>query len=146
MWTTQKLLPLVRAGEFARGLERGRAAALAFYEKLDRDERFATAFAPELDIVIFAPRAKTVREGSALSRRIFDAAAKRNLHLAVAELPTNFWNANADRMQRNRETITCLRSVMMKPEHFEWLPQIWSELIAATSEVLGVESASPGAS
>ena len=33
LWTTQKLLPLVRGGEFARGLERGREAALAFYRE-----------------------------------------------------------------------------------------------------------------
>src|SRR5580692_9161239 len=87
LWTTQKLLPLTRGGEFARGLENGREAALAFFDRLKKDERFVTAFAPELDIVIFAPRAKSVREASTLSRRIFDAAAKRNLHLAVAELP-----------------------------------------------------------
>ena len=90
-WTTQKLLPLARGGEFARGLERGRAAALALYERIEKDERFAAAFAPELDIVIFAPRGKSVSEASILSRRVFDAAAKRNLHLAVAELPTEFW-------------------------------------------------------
>jgi len=145
LWTTQRLLPLVRGGEFARGLENGRAAALAFYERLEKDERFATAFAPELDIVIFAPRAKKVSEASTLSRRIFDAAAKRNLHLAVAELPTEFWAANLGSMQRDRETITCLRSVLMKPEHLEWIPRIWDELSAATSEVLGAAGASRSA-
>src|SRR5580693_6487585 len=137
LWTTQKLLPLERGGEFARGLERGRAAALIFYEKIERDERFATAFAPELDIVIFVPRAKSVSEAAGLSRQIFDAAAKRNLHLAVAELPTEFWAANLGAMKRDRETVTCLRSVLMKPEHLEWIPRIWEELLAATSEVLG---------
>jgi glutamate/tyrosine decarboxylase-like PLP-dependent enzyme len=137
LWATQRLLPLVRGGEFARGLERGRAAALAFFERLDRDERFATAFAPELDIVIFVPRAKSVSEAAGLSRQIFDAAAKRNLHLAVAELPTEFWAANLGAMKRDRETVTCLRSVLMKPEHLEWIPRIWEELLAATSEVLG---------
>ncbi|MGC1482862.1 MAG: aminotransferase class I/II-fold pyridoxal phosphate-dependent enzyme [Candidatus Acidiferrum sp.] len=141
LWTTQKLLPLVRGGEFARGLESGRAAALALHERLEKDERFAAAFVPELDIVIFVPRAKKVSDGSSLSRRIFDAAAKRNLHLAVAELPTEFWSANLGAMQRDRETVTCLRSVLMKPEHFEWLPRIWDELSAATAEVLGAEGA-----
>jgi tyrosine decarboxylase/aspartate 1-decarboxylase len=137
LWTTQKLLPLVRDGEFARGLERGRAAALAFYERLEKDERFVTAFAPELDIVIFAPRARSVSEAFVFSRGIFDAAARRNLHLALAELPTDFWAANLGSMQRDRETITCLRSVLMKPEHLDWIPRIWDELSAATSEVLG---------
>ncbi|MGB8457827.1 MAG: hypothetical protein WCE50_08915, partial [Candidatus Acidiferrum sp.] len=135
----QKLLPLARGGEFAQGLESGRAAALALYERLEKDERFATAFAPELDIVIFAARAKSVTAASALGRRIFDAAAKRNLHLAVAELPTEFWAANLGTMLRDSETTTCLRSVLMKPEHLEWLPRIWGELSAATSEVLGAK-------
>jgi tyrosine decarboxylase/aspartate 1-decarboxylase len=145
LWTTQKLLPLARGGEFARGLERGRAAALIFYEKIEKDERFAAAFAPELDIVIFAPRAKSVSEVSTLSRRIFDAAAKRNLHLAVAEMPVVFWGANLGATQRDRETMTCLRSVLMKPEHLEWIPRIWDELSAATSEVLGTEGTSRAA-
>jgi len=145
LWTTQTLLPLARGGEFARGLECGRAAALALYERLQKDERFAAAFAPELDIVIFAPRGKSVSEASKLSRRIFDAAAKRNLHLAVAELPAEFWGANLGAMKRDRKTMTCLRSVLMKPEHLEWIPRIWDELSAATSEVLGSEGASRAA-
>jgi tyrosine decarboxylase/aspartate 1-decarboxylase len=145
LWTTQKLLPLARGGEFARGLENGRAAALAFYERLLKDERFATAFAPELDIVVFAPTAKSVSEASRLSRQIFDAAAKRNLHLAVAELPVIFWGANLGSMQRDRDTMSCLRSVLMKPEHLEWIPRIWDELLAATSEVLGTPGASRAA-
>ena len=135
LWTTQNILPLARGGEFARGLEKGRAAALALSERLQQDERFVTAFAPELDIVIFAPRARSVSAASALSRRIFEAAAKRNLHLAVAELPTEFWSAKLGATERDRETMTCLRSVLMKPEHLEWIPRIWEELSAATAEV-----------
>lgn len=145
LWTTQRLLPLARGGEFASGLERGRAAALAFFERLKRDDRFVTAFAPELDIVIFAPRAKSVSEASGLSRRIFESAAKRNLHLAVAELPTEFWAANLGTMQRDRETMTCLRSVLMKPEHLEWIPRIWEELSVASAEAVREAGASRSA-
>lgn len=136
LWATQRLLPLARGGEFARGLERGRSAALALYDLLTKDDRFVTAFPPELDIVVFAPRAKSVSEASALTRKIFDAAAKRNLHLAVAELPTEFWGSNLGEMRRDWETMICLRSVLMKPEHSEWIPRIWEALAAATSEVL----------
>jgi tyrosine decarboxylase/aspartate 1-decarboxylase len=140
LWATQKLLPLVRGGEFARGLERGREAALAFYEKLCADERFLTAFAPELDIIIFAPRAGSVSDASALSRRVFEAAAKRDLHLAVAELPAIFWGDPAVRMKQDRETMTCLRSVLMKPEHFDWIGRIWELLVAAADESQGKRS------
>src|SRR5213595_957954 len=66
LWATQKLLPLKKRGEFAQGLERGRKAAMAVYEKLNRDSRFVMAFVPELDIVVFAPRATSVSETSVL--------------------------------------------------------------------------------
>ncbi len=135
LWATQKLLPLARGGEFAQGLERGRSAALALYKKLLDDRRFVTAFAPELDIVIFAPRAPSVSEASGLTRQIFEAAAGRNLHLAVAELPTAFWEANLGAMRRDRETMTCLRSVLMKPEHSEWVEPIYDRLVAACKTV-----------
>ena len=136
LWATQKLLPLKKGGEFAHGLESGRKAALALFEKLRTDSRFVTGFAPELDILVFAPRASSVSESSVLSRKIFEAAAKRELHLAVAELPIHFWEENLGGMKRDRDTLTCLRSVLMKPEHLEWVDRIWELLSEATSEVL----------
>src|SRR6266446_5028652 len=140
LWATQRLLPLKKGEEFARGLVLGRKAALKLFEKLRADSRFVTAFPPELDIVVFAPRAESISETSALSRRIFESAAKRNLHLAVAELPMCFWEANLGAMKRDRETLTCLRSVLMKPEHLDWIPRIWELLSASTAEVLGARN------
>src|SRR5215468_3402172 len=136
LWATQKLLPLVRGGEFAQGLERGRKAVLAFYEKLRGDSRFVIAFAFDLDIVVYAARGNSVSETSALSCKIFEAAAKRNLHLAVAELPVGFWETHLGAMKRDREMLTCLRSVLMKPEHLDWVERIWELLSEAASEVV----------
>src|SRR6266849_1057454 len=135
LWATQRLLPLKKGGEFARGLERGRKAALALFEKVRADKRFVTAFAPELDILVFATRAASVSEASVLSRKIFEAAARHDLHLAVAELPVRFWEVNLGAMKRDRETITCLRSVLMKPEHLDWVDRIWGLLSSAAGEV-----------
>jgi hypothetical protein len=36
--------------------------------------------------------------------------------------------------------MTCLRSVLMKPEHFDWLDRIWDLLVAATDESQGKRS------
>src|SRR5713226_8280576 len=135
LWATQRLLPLKKGGEFARGLERGRKAALALFEKVRADEHFVTAFAPELDIVVFAPKAPSVSEASVLSRQVFEAAARHDLHLAVAELAVRFWEANLGAMKRDRETMTCLRSVLMKPEHLDWVDRIWGILSSAADEV-----------
>jgi len=137
LWATQKLLPLAKGGEFARGLDDGRAAALDLHQRLQNDERFVTAFPPELDIVVFAPRAASVSESSGRSRQIFEAAARRNLHLAVAGLPVEFFQANLGAMKKDRNSLTCLRSVLMKPEHKEWIGRIWEILSDATDEVVG---------
>src|SRR3981189_2726199 len=128
LWATQKLLPLAKGGEFARGLEDCRKAALDFYQRLEGDARFVTAFPPELDIVVFAPRAASVSEASEQSRKIFEAAARRKLDLAVAELPVSFFEANLRGMKKDRASLTCLRSVLMKPEHREWVGRIWEIL------------------
>jgi glutamate/tyrosine decarboxylase-like PLP-dependent enzyme len=131
LWATQKLLPLVKNGEFAQRLARSRSAALALYEKIRAYHRFVPAFAPELDIVIFAPRAATVSEMSVKSRAIFASAAERGLHLAVADLPVSFFPSLSASVQRDLETVTCLRSVLMKPEHLDWIDRIWEILAAA---------------
>jgi hypothetical protein len=76
-----------------------------------------------------------VSEASARARRLFDEAARRQLHLALAELPVEFFDVG--RMERDRPTLTCLRSVLMKPEHREWADRIWDTLDAAASASLG---------
>jgi glutamate/tyrosine decarboxylase-like PLP-dependent enzyme len=126
LWATQRLLPLMPDGEFARGLAAGRKAALTLYERLKGDRRFVTAAPPELDILVWAPRAARVSEASARARRLFEEAARRHLHLALAELPVEFFDLG--RMDQDRPTLTCLRSVLMKPEHREWADRIWSVL------------------
>ena len=136
LWATQKLLPLVPGGELARGLSSGREAALALYDKLQADGRFLVAFPPELDIVVWTPRASRASEASDVARRIFAETARRHLHLALAELPIDFFDHLASRIERDRDTVTCLRSVLMKPEHREWVDRIWSILDEATCAVL----------
>src|SRR5499433_3373502 len=56
LWATQKLLPLERGGGFARGLEKGREAALEFSDAVESGETFDAALRPQLDIVCFVPR------------------------------------------------------------------------------------------
>jgi glutamate/tyrosine decarboxylase-like PLP-dependent enzyme len=122
LWATQQLFPLVRGGEFAAGLEKGRSAALKLYGLLRGDAKWITGFEPELDIVIFAPQAGSAKEISKRSREIFERAAKENLHLAVAELPVRFFGED---LKGESGTVTCLRSVLMKPEHLEWVEEIY---------------------
>ncbi len=136
LWATQRLLPLVEGGEFAKSLSSCRRAALDLYGRLREDARFITPFPPELDIVVWAPVAKSVTVSSGLARAIFYEAAKHNLHLALSELPADFLDLNSVGMKRDAETITCLRSVLMKPEHEKWIPVIWKILDRSAAEAL----------
>jgi tyrosine decarboxylase/aspartate 1-decarboxylase len=136
LWATQRLLPLVRGGEFAAMLEASRDAAVTFAQRLVNDERWMLPFAPELDIVVWALRAKTVAEISALSQRIFDAAAKQNLHLALIRLPARFFAQQHKLAGSATDTVLCLRSVLMKPEHRDWLDRIWTILSRVADGVL----------
>jgi tyrosine decarboxylase/aspartate 1-decarboxylase len=134
LWATQRLLPLQRGGEFARGLERGREAAIALHRKLLASETFVPGFSPELDIVVFAPRSSSVGEISAMSRKIFDETATHGLHLALAELPVTFFEALPAGVKRDGRSLTSLRSVLMKPEHLDWVDRIWEIVQAAATK------------
>lgn len=131
LWATQRMFPLTPGGEFAQGLQNGRAAALDLYARVQQDGRFVTGGAPELDILVWAPRAASATEASTLSKRIFAEAASRQLHLALVSLPLHLLDVGP--MQRDRETLICLRSVLMKPEHREWTDRIWQILTEATA-------------
>jgi len=133
LWATQRLLPLTPGGEFADGLAKGRRAALELDRRLRADAQFEALAkgGPELDIVVWKVKAGTPQEASDRAQSIFSACAARKLHLALVQLP-QFWFARAE---SDKEVVTCLRSVLMKPEHELWIDRIWKELRAACSSM-----------
>jgi tyrosine decarboxylase/aspartate 1-decarboxylase len=139
LWATQRLLPLRRGGEFGENLGKSRAAALELYRRLKESSDFvASVHGPQLDIVVWAVAAGTLAQSSARAQAIFDEAARRDLHLALATLPVSLfaegtWNDNG------AGTVLCLRSVLMKPEHLAWLDAIWVRLECAARFVSAVE-------
>lgn len=135
LWATQRLLPLIPGGEFSQGLKNSRQAALILFEKLKSDQRFITSSPPELDIVVWLPKASSTTSASKLSKLIFDEAAKRNLHLALAELPIEIFDLYKFNMDVDSPTVTCLRSVLMKTDHYDWIENIWDILDKAANAV-----------
>ena len=137
LWATQQLLPLTQGGEFARGLARGRAAAMELYRRLRQEDRFQplAAGAPELDIVVWKLNAETPERASQLAQDIFVACATRDLHLALVQLPLSWFQPQSAETNESG-MVTCLRSVLMKPEHEAWLDRIWERLRAACVDVM----------
>jgi glutamate/tyrosine decarboxylase-like PLP-dependent enzyme len=130
LWATQRLLPLTPDGEFARGLIAGHKAALELDRRLREDSRFVPfAGKPQLDIVVWQIEAASIEQSSAMAQEIFDKCAALNLHLALVQLPGTMFVGQSD--MGSDAAVTCLRSVLMKPEHGEWLDEIWERLTSA---------------
>lgn len=129
LWATQRLLPLQPGGEFAKGLEDCRDAALELHRRLAAHERFVPLALPELDILTWAFLGAEGEDPSAAGRRLFREAGERGLHLALLEVPGPmlgpYW---PDGLEKPDGPVTCLRSVLMKPEHLVWVDQIWMHL------------------
>jgi glutamate/tyrosine decarboxylase-like PLP-dependent enzyme len=135
LWATQRLLPLTEGGAFAAGLRSGLQAALELGKRLRADARFKAMAAgqPELDIVVWAAKAENPELASERARKVFVACATRDLHLALVQLPLFWFDPGTD----PATAITCLRSVLMKPEHAAWLERIWERLSAGSAEIMG---------
>jgi tyrosine decarboxylase / aspartate 1-decarboxylase len=129
LWATQKIMPLQKGSKFALNLEDSRAAALHFHHKIKESEFFIAGFEPDLDIVFWVPKAKTIQEMSNLSREIFKVCAEKNLYFALAEMPISFFYDEIERKNLSvagtEKTITTLRSCLMKPEHLKWIDEIF---------------------
>jgi glutamate/tyrosine decarboxylase-like PLP-dependent enzyme len=131
LWATQRLLPMTPGGEFANGLDACLRAARGLWRSLHNSSAFTPLVEPQLDIVTYVVNATTGSEASERAHEIFDEAAKRELHLALIELPADFVRRYAPDIEADSETITCLRSVLMKPEHEEWLERLTALLEAS---------------
>jgi tyrosine decarboxylase / aspartate 1-decarboxylase len=136
LWATQRLLPYTRAGQFATELSYSRTAALTLAQKIQADGRFIVPFSPELDILVWTPRAKSASAASQLAKEIFTAAAQQNLHLAIAHLNIEFFMDDYPEMEPDQNQVTCLRSCLIKPEHLEWVEDIWQVLAQVTDQIL----------
>jgi tyrosine decarboxylase/aspartate 1-decarboxylase len=133
LWATQRLLPLEKNGEFASGLDSSLCAAQDFHARLDASEYFTPLMSPELDIVVYAVNAPTTTTASERARSLFERAAAQGLHLALIELPLSLAGDWLPDIDADSETITCLRSVLMKPEHEQWSEKIIELLEAAVA-------------
>jgi glutamate/tyrosine decarboxylase-like PLP-dependent enzyme len=133
LWATQQLFPLERGGQMAQWLDDCLLAARNFWKALDASAHFRPLMQPELDIVCYALNAETASASTARARKVFAEAARHDLHLAMIELPASLVSNYTRCLEADQETVTCLRSVLMKPEHREWLPRIMALLEAAAT-------------
>jgi tyrosine decarboxylase/aspartate 1-decarboxylase len=136
LWATMRLLPLSGDGEFAQMLRLCRQGAIQLYEWLQSEPHFEPLMQPDLDIVVWCVQSPIASESSQLARQLFQAAAKHDLHLALAEFPRQLVESTGAIETWDVQHVTCLRACVMKPDHVAWLPEITQRLQAACRDVL----------
>ena len=124
LWATQQLLPMNPGSEFAQALDKSLLAARALYECLDHSDNYRVLMEPQLDIVVYAVNAGDAVTASEKASKVFDEAAKKDLHLALVSIPSSIVSHYWPELEINRDTVACLRSCLMKPEHLDWVNKI----------------------
>ncbi len=133
LWATHQMLPPVKGGEFSKDLGRSRNAALKLYDRLQKSEQLFPLMKPETDIVVYALTGKDTNEMSEKANQVFKIAEENHLYLSLYKYPTSLFD-NPE-FEINSEYLTCLRSCLLKPEHDDWLDEIWSRLENSTKNV-----------
>ncbi|MGB5344772.1 MAG: aminotransferase class I/II-fold pyridoxal phosphate-dependent enzyme [Woeseia sp.] len=133
LWATQQLFPLSRDGQFAAWLDQSLDAAKDFWQRLGASEAFQPLMRPDLDIVVYAVSEDSASAASQAARRVFAAAAEQDLHLAMMEVPAEIVVAYLPQLRVDATSVTCLRSVLMKAEHQDWLERIMHILVSSAA-------------
>jgi hypothetical protein len=142
LWATQQLFPLEQGGQLGQWLDSSLLAARELWQKLKEGDLYLPLMQPELDIIVYAVNAIDAVEASNRARRVFEFAAKKELHWALIELPVELVQAYVPDLEANAKSVTCLRSVLMKPEHLDWLDRLVEILDDCGREVTSVARAS----
>jgi len=128
LWATMKRFPLQPGGEFAERLQCSLTAARQLHSWIDQQPKLTAIQSPELDIVCWAINANTSAKSSSLARQFFEQAAQQDLSLALIHLDRSFIEERGIIKEWDTDQLCCLRSVLMKPEHLEWMPKILERL------------------
>jgi len=134
LWATQKLLPMTLGGKFSKELDKSLLAARGLFERIGNSKNFQALMQPEIDIVIYGVQAEDASTASKRANEIFDRAANKNLHLALITLPASMISQYWPDLTLDQDSVTCLRSCLMKAEHLDWLEDIAAILEDAANE------------
>jgi len=131
-WATLQCFPLEPERGFGPILRRTRQAALEWSALLRCHPRFRLTVEPELDIVSFfalpadepEPTASAI---SQLTRKLFSATEhdpEEPVYLATLKVDREKLETRYPEIRWDQPTVEVLRSVVMKPEHADWVARI----------------------
>lgn len=133
LWLTLDVLPLTADG-LGAVLRPGRRGALAWHGLLADSEVLSPYQAPELDIVTYLPRTDSMSTLDAASHRLFEIAGSGDpttqVHIATYAVTAAQLAARGHHLETDTDRARILRSVLMKPESGDLVPDIHTRLEA----------------
>ncbi len=128
LWATLQCFPLEENAGFGPILAKCRQAALDGYSLIVNSEKLQTFKKPELDILTYFPitnSTNTVSEISALSQKVFQKGMDdRTFYLSLYKVPASDFTRLHPEYDADQETVTILRSVLMRPEQADFIPEL----------------------
>ena len=112
-----------------------RSAALGFYAALDESTRFRPVMRPELDIVSYIPvtreqtRSAVSRMSEQILRKGMEAESDdQKIYLSTLVLNHEEARRRFPELAPDQDNVRVLRSVLMKPEHLGFIPELMRRL------------------
>jgi glutamate/tyrosine decarboxylase-like PLP-dependent enzyme len=127
LWATLKVFPLTMQGLGAIVLP-GYRAAQTWHGLIAESDILQPYQRPELDIITYLPRVRTMAELDRVSAAIFEMAADttrpQQTHLATYVVTPAQLQARGINLEPDAERARIMRSVLMKPEHEPLIPEL----------------------
>lgn len=127
-WATLQCFPLRETEGFVPILAKCREAALTGYSLILRSEKLEPYQKPELDILAYFPvnnSSKKVSDISKFSQKVFQKGMDdKSFYLSLYKVPSKEFVRLHPQFEVDQETVTILRSVLMRPEHAEFIPEL----------------------
>ncbi len=131
LWLTLEVVPLTADG-LGRALRAGLRGARDWHALLLTSDALAPYQPPDLDIVTYLPRVRSLSEVDAASAALFAAAADASpadqIHLAQYLVSADALAARGHDLVADRADARICRSVVMKPESAEIVGQLHARL------------------
>ncbi len=134
LWLTLELFPLTSAG-LGAVLRPGRRAALAWHAQIGESGALTSYQAPQTDIVTYLPTRNSLGEIDRVTNKVFMELAAGNprdqIHLATYSVGTEALAVRGHSVEPDAPTARIFRSVLMKPESEESVPDLISKIAAS---------------
>ena len=127
-WATLQCFPLQENEGFGPIMAQCRRAAIKAHSLMESSDKLKPYKKPELDILGYFPVSdsiKTTSEVSELSKRVFDTGMKeRSFYLSLYRVPASDFIRLHPGYEADSEFVTILRSVFMRPEQLDFVPEL----------------------